>query len=93
MDEQIGGRALLRRLKDEVPHYARLLPELPRLLHDALSGRIGNTPRPTDDTALLAEMLREQRRTNRLLAGLTWGVAGFLLGALAARYALLWAGA
>jgi hypothetical protein len=38
-------------------------------------------------------MLREQRKTNRLLAGLVWGVAGFLLGALAARYALLWAGA
>ena len=93
MDEQIGGRALLRRLKDEAPHYARLLPELPRLLHDALAGRIGHTGRPTEDTALLAEMLREQRKTNRLLAGLVWGVAGFLLGALAARYALLWAGA
>lgn len=91
MDEQIGGRALLRRLKDEVPHYARLLPELPRLLHDALARRSGQ--QPADETLLLAELLREQRRTNRLLGGLVWGVLGFLLGAAAARYALLWAGA
>jgi len=91
MDEQIGGRALLRRLKAEAPHYARLLPELPRLLHDALARRSGQ--QPADETLLLAELLREQRRTNRLLGGLVWGVLGFLLGAAAARYALLWAGA
>jgi ubiquinone biosynthesis protein len=83
MDEQIGGRALLRRLKAEAPHYARLLPELPRLLHDALARQAH--PGPTDDTVLLAELLREQRRTNRLLAGVAWGVTGFLLGVLVAR--------
>ena len=44
MDEQIGWRGLLERLKNEAPRYAQLLPELPRLLHDALAAR---APAPT----------------------------------------------
>ncbi len=87
MDEQVGPRALWRRLKDEAPHYAKLLPELPRLLHDALARRASTGP--SDDTPLLAELLREQRRTNRLLGGLTWGLLGFLVGAVVARLVLL----
>jgi ubiquinone biosynthesis protein len=86
MDEQVGGRALWRRLKDEAPLYAKLLPELPRLLHDALARR--PAPRTGDEPTLLAELLREQRRTNRLLGGLTWGLLGFLVGAVLARIVL-----
>ena len=86
MDEQIGGRALWRRLKDEAPLYAKLLPELPRLLHDALARR--SAPRVDDGHALLGQLLREQRRTNRLLGGLTWGLLGFLVGAVLARIVL-----
>ncbi len=86
MHEQVGGRALWRRLRDEAPLYAKLLPELPRLLHQALAARPGNDP------AMLAALVREQRRTNRLLAGLLWGLLGFLLGAVAARALLLWSG-
>ena len=46
MNEQVGWRGLLERLKNEAPRYAQLLPELPRLLHQALQapasgGRIG----------------------------------------------------
>jgi ubiquinone biosynthesis protein len=90
MDEQVGPRALWRRLKDEAPLYAKLLPELPRLLHDALDRRAG--PRSAEDTTLLTELLREQRRTNRLLGGLTWGLLGFLVGAVVARLVLSYRG-
>jgi ubiquinone biosynthesis protein len=90
MDEQIGPRALWRRLKDEAPHYAKLLPELPRLLHDTLTRSAA--PRAHEDGALLAELLREQRRTNRLLGGLTWGLLGFLVGAVLARLVLSYRG-
>jgi ubiquinone biosynthesis protein len=82
MNEQVGWRALVRRLKDEAPLYAKLLPELPRLLHRSL------TVRQSDSAPLLAALLREQRHTNRLLSGLIWAAAGFLLGMLAARLVL-----
>ena len=36
MNEQVGWHGLLERLKNEAPRYAQLLPELPRLLHQAL---------------------------------------------------------
>lgn len=87
MDEQIGGRALWRRLKAEAPHYAKLLPELPRLLHDALARQAGH--RASDEAVLLRQLVREQRRTNRLLGGVAWGAVGFLAGAVVARLVLL----
>jgi ubiquinone biosynthesis protein len=77
MNEQIGWAGLLERLRDEAPRYAKLLPELPRLVHAALQ--------PRNDTALLHALLAEQRRTNRLLRGLVWSGAGFLGGLLLAQ--------
>ena len=44
MSEQVGWRGLLERLRDEAPRYAKLLPELPRLLHDALQRRADDRP-------------------------------------------------
>jgi len=83
MDEQIGWRGLVERLKHEAPRYAQLLPELPRLVHRALQQQ----GLPGDSEALRA-LLVEQRRTNRLLQGLLWALAGFVVGALAARLLL-----
>jgi len=77
MDEQLGPRALLERLKAEAPRYARLLPELPRLLHETL-----RRP-PAQDSQDLLTLLAEQRRTNRLLQALIYAAIGFLIGALA----------
>jgi ubiquinone biosynthesis protein len=39
MHDQIGWRGLLDRLQKEAPRYVQLLPELPRLLHEALVPR------------------------------------------------------
>jgi ubiquinone biosynthesis protein len=83
MHDQIGWGALLERLRDEAPRYAKLLPDLPRLLHQRLQ------PPAATDRAWLEALLAEQRRTNRLLgAGLVLmsalaglGAAWFLLRA------------
>ncbi len=41
---------------------------------------------------LLAALLAEQRRTNRLLQSLIWGGVGFVLGALVAQFLARWHG-
>ena len=80
MNEQIGWRGLLERFKNEAPRYAQLIPELPRLLHQALQQQA----RPAD-SALLPALLAEQRATRRLLQALLWGGIGFLAGWLVTR--------
>ena len=77
MMEQVGPEKLLQQLKAEAPHYAKLLPALPRLLHDAL--RRQAMP-PSHE---LRELLAEQGRTNRLLQGLVWAATGFVGGLFA----------
>ncbi|MBU0589363.1 MAG: ubiquinone biosynthesis regulatory protein kinase UbiB [Gammaproteobacteria bacterium] len=74
MLEQIGPKKLIEQLKDQAPRYAKLLPELPRLLHDYLQHR------PADIKRELTELLAEQRRTNKLLQALLYGALGFVLG-------------
>ena len=87
MAEQVGWRGLLERFKDEAPRYARLLPELPRLLHDALARQAA--PPPDDRRAeTLERLLVEQRRTHRLLQALVYGGIGFACGVIAARWVL-----
>jgi ubiquinone biosynthesis protein len=80
MDEQVGWRGLVERLKREAPRYAQLLPELPRLLHGRLQHR------QHDSTPALLALLAEQRRTNRLLQSLLWGLLGFLAGAVVVQF-------
>ncbi|MGA0609834.1 ubiquinone biosynthesis regulatory protein kinase UbiB [Caldimonas sp. KR1-144] len=89
MNEQIGWRALVDRLRDEAPRFAKLVPELPRLLHDALARAAHGEQAGIGQVAVLEAMLAEQRSHNRLLRGLLLAVAGFVLGALAARLWLL----
>ncbi|MEJ8813777.1 ubiquinone biosynthesis regulatory protein kinase UbiB [Variovorax ureilyticus] len=77
MSEQIGPRKLLEQLKAEAPRYAKLLPQLPRLMHDFLENR------PADHRRELLELLAAQKRTNRLLQAIIYGGIGFVLGLLA----------
>jgi ubiquinone biosynthesis protein len=76
MVEQVGPAKLWAQLKAEAPMYAKLLPALPRLLHQYLARPAPGAVRGLD--ALLAE----QRRTNRLLQGLAYGAIGFVFGLL-----------
>ena len=88
MDEQVGWRALLRQVRAEAPRYAKLLPELPRLLHDALV-RQGRDRPPSSHDALIALLLAEQRRLRLQVGVLAWGLAGFAAGVVAVR---VWGG-
>lgn len=74
MLEQVGPQKLLDQLKGEAPLYAKLIPELPRLLYGYLRQR------PADNRRGLEALLAEQKRTNRLLQGLVYGGLGFVLG-------------
>ena len=77
MLEQVGPQKLIEELKAQAPRYAKLLPDLPRLLHEYLRHR------PGEHRDELGELLMEQRRTNRLLQGIIYGGIGFALGLLA----------
>ncbi len=82
MINQIGPRKLMDELRNEGPRYAKLLPELPRLLFDFLQtnarGR-GNE---------LQALLIEQKKTNRLLSAIVYGGIGFVLGLLVMQFLL-----
>ena len=87
MNEQIGWRGMIERMKNEAPRYAQLLSELSRLLHQSLQQ--GALPR--ESPALLA-LLAEQRRTNRLLQGALWAALGFVAGLVLMQAASRWWG-
>jgi ubiquinone biosynthesis protein len=74
MLDQVGPKKLWDQLVAEAPRYAKLLPELPRLVHDFLKHR------QNDGNAQLQLLIEEQRRTNRMLQRLMWVGAGFLGG-------------
>lgn len=77
MLEQVGPQKLLDELKAQAPRYAKLLPDLPRLLNDYLKKETGQ------QRLALVELLAEQRRTNRLLQAIIYGGIGFALGLIA----------
>jgi ubiquinone biosynthesis protein len=74
MINQLGPKKLLDQLRNEAPRYAKLLPELPRLLVNFLQSSKSGSGRA------LEELLIEQKRTNRLLQALVYGSLGFVLG-------------
>jgi ubiquinone biosynthesis protein len=88
MNQQIGLRGLLERLKKEGPRYVQLLPELPRLVHRNLQRN-----QPQQDASVMLALLAEQRRTNRLLRRLLYGVVLLALLAIAVVVAFTWADA
>ena len=63
MSEQVGWRGFVERVKQEAPYWSTVLPQLPRLLHQAL-GRLAQSR--ADEEA--AALLREKRKQTQLLA-------------------------
>jgi len=76
MLDQVGPQRLWRELKAQAPQYAKLLPQLPRLLHDYLQQPRGG------DSRQLAQLIAEQRRTNALLQILLYLGLGFFTSML-----------
>jgi len=60
-------------LKQEAPTWARTLPQLPRLVHQALSHG-----KSTELAPMLTELATAQRQQNRLLALIAVLLAAFL---------------
>ncbi|WP_394756444.1 ubiquinone biosynthesis regulatory protein kinase UbiB [Rhodoferax sp.] len=76
MIDQVGPKMLIDQLRNEAPLYAKLIPELPRLLVDFLKHS------KSDPRGALDALLVEQKRTNRLLQAFLYGTLGFVLGLL-----------
>ncbi|HEX7644295.1 MAG TPA: ubiquinone biosynthesis regulatory protein kinase UbiB [Burkholderiaceae bacterium] len=90
MSEQIGWRGFIESLKTEAPHYNRLLPQLPRLMHQALT-RTGD--KLVDEPAeLMKRLLEEQKRTNFLISVALYLGAGLLAGVVLVRLIRYWHG-
>jgi len=82
MDEQVGGRAFLNRMKGNLPKWGETLPELPGLLHELLQQarhgqlKIGSDPRE------MAELRAEIRRANQRTFFAITGAAMLISSAL-----------
>jgi len=62
MAEQVGWCGFVERIKQEAPYWSAVLPQLPRLLHQALLRQA-----QASDPGELEEQLRRQRLQNSLL--------------------------
>ena len=89
MNEQVGWRGFVQQLKIEVPRYSRLLPQLPRLAHQALTQASEPNQQNTD---LLKRLIAEQKRTNMLLGIVVYFGGGLLAGILLVTFLLRWMG-
>ena len=74
MAEQVGWRGFLERIRQEAPYWSTILPQLPRLLYQALARQAQSS---RDEDAAVAA--REARRRNQLL-----GVIAALLAVIVA---------
>lgn len=78
MLKQVGPQRLWSELKAQAPRYAKILPDLPLMLHTYLQ-HSGGDPRTH---RLLEQMVHEQRRTRRFVRALVFVLGGFVLGSL-----------
>jgi ubiquinone biosynthesis protein len=83
MSEQMGWRGLLRLLKTEAPQWVATLPQLPRLVHAALSRKEDNTL-----PQALQQLARQLRQQNQLLVVIAVGLGLLLSWQIFARLAL-----
>jgi len=81
MLEQIGPKKLLEQLKAEAPRYAKLIPELPRLVHEYL--KIKAQPQLNDE---VLKLLKETRQTQSTMLRVMWMSVGFVIGMLAMQW-------
>ena len=82
MAEQVGWRGMVERLRDEAPRFGQIFPQIPRLVHQVLHKHAHSD---LDMGDLMAKLVENQRRTNRLLAVLA-GVTGIAVIGLAAMH-------
>ncbi|GAP35331.1 ubiquinone biosynthesis regulatory protein kinase UbiB [Piscinibacter sakaiensis] len=85
MNDQVGWSGLVEHLSKEAPRYVQILPELPRLLHQALKRQAA----PATDPRLVEALLQERRRRDRGWRRLgPW--VGFVAGGAVVYAAMSW---
>jgi ubiquinone biosynthesis protein len=72
----------MERLRAEAPRFAHIFPQLPRLIYQALEQ---TTNLEVNDDALLRELMKHQKRTNKVLM-LVASLLGLLFSAVAITY-------
>jgi ubiquinone biosynthesis protein len=75
MIDQMGPKKLWEQLKSEAPRYTKLIPELPRLVHDYL-----RVPRSAGLNDEVLRLLQESRQTQATLMRIIWIGLGFVVG-------------
>jgi ubiquinone biosynthesis protein len=79
MSEQIGWRAFIRQMQEEAPLWATTLPQLPRLIHRALSeDRVAPLQEQVKQLRLEHQILQSALRLITLLFALSTGLAALL---------------
>ena len=74
MIDQVGPKRFFQQLREQAPQYAKIMPQLPRLMHDFLK----HSSAGSKDRNQLNALLAEQQRTNRLLQAIVYVVIGFV---------------
>jgi ubiquinone biosynthesis protein len=87
MAEQVGPQKFMDELRDQAPRYAKMLPELPHLVHKYLRERSMEVRHDYHD------LITELKRTNRLLQTLVYAAVGFAAGLIAVQLLLRFGGA
>ena len=78
MGDQVGPQKLWAEFNKQAPLYAKVLPQLPVLLHQYLQ----NGPQDSVQREVLARLLAQQQRTHSFLQAVVFGLGGFFLGVL-----------
>jgi ubiquinone biosynthesis protein len=86
MSEQIGWRSILKNIQNEYPNWGRILPQMPRLLHQQLLLK-----HEYPITLELDNLAREHRRHTRLLYIISGSLALMVIVQLILFY-MLWQG-
>ena len=87
MGEQVGVPGMIERLKAEAPRFTHIIPQLPRLVHRAL---LQAAEPHSVNSEMLALLVQEQRRTNRLLAFFVYALVTGAAGVLAFQLYVHW---
>jgi ubiquinone biosynthesis protein len=74
MLEQVGPQRLWQQLKTEAPHFAKMLPQLPRMVYAFLQRD------PESECKELLALLQAQRQTNQTLQTILLLALGFFAG-------------
>jgi ubiquinone biosynthesis protein len=80
VDQQIGIRGFIDRLKVEAPLWSKLVPTIPRLFAQWLESN--NKQGNTSDHQLILKLMMEQQKTKKLVWGSILFMGGLLGGTL-----------